>query len=66
MLTPYIDSHCHLTDKAFDEDREAAIERMKDAGMVAGITIGCEDDDIKPLRAILDAHPGLLLSLIHI
>ena len=40
MLTPYIDSHCHLTDKAFDEDREAAIERMKDAGMVAGITIG--------------------------
>ena len=62
MLTPYIDSHCHLTDKAFDEDREAAIQRMKDAGMVAGITIGCEDGDIKPLRAILDAHPGFLFG----
>ena len=62
MLTPYIDSHCHLTDKAFDEDREAAIERMKDAGMVAGITIGCEDGDIKPLRAILNDHPGFLFG----
>lgn len=62
MLTPYIDSHCHLTDKAFDEDREAAVQRMKVAGMVAGITIGCEDGDIKPLRAILDAHPGFLFG----
>ncbi|MDO5530888.1 TatD family hydrolase [Sutterella sp.] len=62
MTASFIDSHCHLTDHAFDADREETIARMKAAGMIAAITIGCEDDDIRPLRAILDAHPGFLFG----
>lgn len=62
MLTPYIDSHCHLTDKAFDVDREDVVRRMKEAGMIAGITIGCEDADIEPLKALLAEHPGFLFG----
>lgn len=58
----YIDSHCHLTDPAFAEDREAVIARMCATGMIAAITIGCEDGDVKPLRALLDAHPGFLFG----
>lgn len=61
-MTPFIDSHCHLTDHAFDEDRGAVIERMRAAGMPAAVTIGCEDADIAPLRALLDAHPGFLFG----
>lgn len=60
--TPFIDSHCHLTDRAFDADREETIARMKAAGMPAAVTIGCEDGDIAPLRALLDAHPGFLFG----
>ena len=59
-MTPFIDSHCHLTDPAFAEDLDAVIDRMKAAGMTAAVTIGCEDGDIVPLRKILDRFPGFL------
>lgn len=62
MITPYIDSHCHLTDPAFQEDLEATIDRMKAAGMPAAVTIGCEEGDIAPLRALLDRFPGFLFG----
>ena len=61
-MTAFIDSHCHLTDRAFAEDLDAVIARMKADGMPAAITIGCEDDDVAPLRALLDAHPGFLFG----
>lgn len=34
------DSHCHLDDKQFDDDREAAIERALEAGVTAMLAIG--------------------------
>lgn len=60
LMTPFIDSHCHLTDPAFAQDLDAVIGRMKNAGMIAAVTIGCEDRDIEPLRALLDRYPGFL------
>ena len=60
LMTPFIDSHCHLTDPAFAQDLDAVIGRMKNAGMTAAVTIGCEDRDIEPLRALLDRFPGFL------
>ena len=39
MLT---DSHCHLTDAQFDEDRDAVITRAPTAG--SPHRAGCEDD----------------------
>ena len=35
-----VDSHCHLDDVQFDGDREAAIQRALDAGIVAMLAIG--------------------------
>ena len=40
-----IDSHAHIHDKAFDEDRGAVVERMRSAGVVQAITVGCDLDD---------------------
>ena len=37
-----IDTHCHLEMSQFDPDREAVIQRAKDAGLEALITIGSD------------------------
>lgn len=61
-MTPFIDAHCHLTDPAFREDLEQVIDRMKASGMIAAVTIGCEDADIAPLEKLLAAYPGFLFG----
>jgi TatD DNase family protein len=38
-----IDSHCHLDDRRFNEDRDAVIQRALDAGVEALCTIGTGD-----------------------
>src|SRR2546430_2246376 len=43
-----IDSHCHIDDPRFDADREAMIQRARDAGAGHFVTIGC---DLEPSRA---------------
>ncbi|MBR3145071.1 MAG: TatD family hydrolase [Clostridia bacterium] len=48
------DSHAHLDDKAFDEDREALIEEMKNSGVAGIITCGCDIESSK--RALSLAH----------
>jgi TatD DNase family protein len=39
-IVPLIDSHCHLDQDAFDDDRAAVIARARDAGVGRMITIG--------------------------
>ncbi|MGI8884061.1 MAG: TatD family hydrolase, partial [Pyrinomonadaceae bacterium] len=36
----FIDSHCHIDGKQFDEDRDAVVQRAKDAGVAAMLTVG--------------------------
>jgi TatD DNase family protein len=38
-----VDSHCHLDDSKFDEDREATIERARGAGVERMLAIGTGD-----------------------
>ncbi len=38
-----IDSHCHLDDRAFDEDRDAVVARAREAGVGAMLSIGTGD-----------------------
>ncbi len=57
-----IDTHCHLTDHAFAEDLDEVVARMRAAGMIAAVTIGCEDADRAPLEALLARYPGYLFG----
>ena len=54
------DSHCHINAPQFDEDREAVIARMKEAGLTGAVVIGCEAKELEPLRALVAANAGFL------
>ena len=40
-----IDTHAHVHDPAFDEDREAMLERARERGVDAIVTVGCDVED---------------------
>lgn len=48
-----IDTHAHLHDPAFDEDRDAVLMRAREAGVETIVTVGCDLEDSR--RAMLFA-----------
>lgn len=40
-----IDTHAHIHDKAFADDRNAIVERMRAAGVTSAVTVGCDVPD---------------------
>jgi TatD DNase family protein len=61
-----IDTHCHLHDKRFDDDRDAAIARAREAAVDRMISVGCDIEDSRralavareyDLRASAGVHP---------
>src|SRR3990167_2696651 len=52
-----IDSHCHIDDTRYDADREAMIQRAKDAGVGHFVTIGCDLDPSRAAVALTQQHP---------
>jgi TatD DNase family protein len=40
-----IDTHAHIHDKAFDEDRDLVVARMREAGVTNAVTVGCDLTD---------------------
>lgn len=44
-MTALIDTHAHIHDKAFAEDRDAVVERMHAAGIETAVTVGCDMAD---------------------
>lgn len=57
-----IDTHAHVHDKAFNEDRDAVLARMRDAGIATAISVGC---DLADSQRALDAakHYGIYASV---
>lgn len=53
----FIDSHAHLADAAFDADRAEAIQRARDAGAIAIISIGESIAAADKAALIAKAHP---------
>src|SRR6185312_14272719 len=60
IMTPFIDSHTHLADPAFDDDRDAVIARAREAGAAGLVCIGESLDAAHRARVIAARHPGFL------
>ena len=54
-----IDTHAHIDVTAFDEDREAMLDRARAAGVTAIIVPDIERSRRSHLKEVVDAHPDL-------
>src|SRR5438445_13267543 len=52
-----IDSHCHVDDPRFDADREAMLQRARDAGFGHLVTIGCDLETSRAAVTLAERHP---------
>ena len=43
----YFDTHMHLDDEKFEEDREQVVEKMKNAGVTKCLNMGCNIETSK-------------------
>ncbi len=55
-MAPLVDTHAHLCDSVFDEDREQVLERARAAGISGIIAVG---------ENLADAEKNLQLSMVH-
>ena len=57
-----IDTHAHVHDRAFDEDRAAMLARAREAGVDAIVTVGCDVEDSRRACETAEVH-GLLATV---
>lgn len=63
----FIDSHAHLNDPAFDNDRDELItSRLPQAGLCASIEIACAPDEWQPAFSLVDKYPGFIGAVLGI
>ena len=53
------DSHCHLTDAAFREDREAVLVRAREAGVTRVVSIASDVADARAALELARGRPGV-------
>jgi TatD DNase family protein len=56
---PIVDTHAHLADAEFDRDRDEVVDRAKEAGVVAIVTVGETLDDAVRTLQLASRHPML-------
>jgi TatD DNase family protein len=59
-MTAFLDSHAHLADPAFDEDRAAVIARARQTGAAGVVCIGESLTAAARARRIAEAHPDFI------
>ena len=64
-LREMVDSHCHLDDSKFDEDREQVIERARAAGVARLMAIGTGDGppDLEAAVRLADRYPFIYATI---
>ncbi len=58
-MTRFFDTHCHLTDAAFREDREAVLRRASEARVARVVTIASTVADAEAAAELARATPGV-------
>jgi TatD DNase family protein len=58
-----IDTHTHLDDPRYNDDREAMIARAREAGVEAFITIGCDRSTSQAAVALAERHSFVYASI---
>lgn len=58
----FVDTHCHLHDPRFDEDRAEAINRAREAGVQAMIAIGCDLETTQKAQSLALIHEDIYFS----
>lgn len=58
-----IDTHTHLDDARYNDDREAMIARAREAGVEAFVTIGCDLTTSRSAVLLADQHPCIYASI---
>ncbi len=53
------DSHCHLTDGRFDEDRAAVLHAALDAGVTRMVTVASDLEDARAAAELAEGHSAL-------
>ena len=58
-----IDTHVHLDDNRFSEDRDAVLTRAHEAGIEAFVTIGCDLATSQAAVRLAEQHPSVYASI---
>ena len=62
----FIDSHCHIDGDAFNDDRDAIVQRAKDAGVKAMLNVGTgnpHDGEIEKAVRVAEAYDNVFASV---
>lgn len=60
-----IDTHAHVHDRTFDDDRDAMLGRARDAGVDAIVTVGCDVEDSRRACDTAETHDLVATIGIH-
>ena len=61
-MTEWFDSHCHVDEEAFVEDREEVLSRMKANGVTRCAVIGSDMETSRRAAAFAAAHSGVVAA----
>ena len=60
-----IDTHAHVHDRGYDDDRDAVLARAREAGVERLVTVGCDLDDSRKALEVAEMHDLLATIGIH-
>ena len=61
-MTEWFDSHCHVDEEAFDEDREEALKRMAEHGITRYAVIGSDMETSRRAIRFAGEHSGAVAA----
>lgn len=60
----FIDSHAHLNDPAFDQDREQLIKNFLSRRVAVSVEIGCSPEEWQPALDLSTQFPGIIFPVL--